>query len=810
MVALSVAILLLAVFGLIYVRVPVLIWTVVVGVVLVGLSLTGYLNVGFLIVCWILYIAVVLFTNLHQYRQRYFSKPLIEFLQKRMPSISESERDAIEAGNVWWEKELFCGRPQWKKLLRNPKPTLTPEEQSFIDNEVETLCRLINEWQVIHVDQNLSPEVWAFLKASRFFGLVIPKEFDGLGFSALAHSTIVTKIATRSPSAAVNTMVPNSLGPAELILHYGTSEQKKYYLPRLARGEEIPSFGLTAPEAGSDAGSITDSGIVCYDQHDGKEVLGLRLNWDKRYITLAPVATVIGIAFRMFDPDHLLGEKENIGITLALIPTNHPGVETGTRHIPLFLAFMNGPTRGKDVFIPLDWIIGGVKMAGQGWRMMMESLSVGRSISLPALSTAAGQSAYLGTGAYARLRKQFNVPISSFEGIEEALGDIAGYTYLLESCRTMTAGAVDLKIRPSIVSAIAKYHMTELARIIMLHAMDIHGGHGVQMGPRNTVAITYFAVPVSITVEGANILTRNLIIFGQGAIRCHPYILDEVNLFATPDSDKKIKALDKLLLSHIGYALSNFVRSFWTGLTGGFLMLSPVHGPTAKYYRQLSRMSSALALLSDMCMLILGGNLKRKERTSARLGDVLSQLYLASCVLKYFQDQGKKVSDLDHVKWCLEDCLSKIQIALDDILDNFPMGWLGKIFRAVIFPWGIAYRKPNDALTHKMVTSMLQPGELRDRLTQFCYVGDDSEPLRKMQNALLKVEANDSIWKKFQSAVRHGTLPQYGSLESRMQQAVHAGVLTQEEMIALREYNDLYRDIIQVNEFTFDLQTVVK
>ncbi len=810
MVALNVAILLFTVFGLMYIRVPVLIWTVLIGVVLVGVSIAGKLNIVFLIFCWIFYLAAVLFANLHQYRQRYFSKPLIEFLQKRMPVISESERDAIEAGNVWWEKELFCGRPQWKKLLRNPKPTLTPDEQSFLDNEVETLCGMINDWQVIHVDQNLSPEVWAYLKAGRFFGLVIPKEYEGLGFSALAHSTIVTKIATRCSSAAVNTMVPNSLGPAELILNYGTSEQKKYYLPRLAKGEEIPSFGLTAPEAGSDAGSITDSGIVCYGEHDGKEVLGLRLNWDKRYITLAPIATVMGIAFKMFDPDHLLGDKEDIGITLALIPTAHPGVETGTRHIPLNLAFMNGPTRGKNVFIPLDWIIGGAKMAGQGWRMMMESLSVGRSISLPALSTAAGQLAYLDAGAYAKLRKQFNVSISSFEGIEEALGVIAGYTYLLESCRVMTAGAVDLNIRPSIVSAIAKYHMTEMARTLILHAMDIHAGHGVQMGPRNTVAITYFSVPICITVEGANILTRNLIIFGQGAIRCHPYILEEVNLFATPDSEKKIKALDKLLVSHIGYALSNLVRSFWTGLTGGFLMLSPVRGPTAKYYRQLSRMSSALALLSDMCMLILGGNLKRRERTSARLGDILSQLYLASTVLKYFQDQGKRPGDLSHVKWCLEHCLSEIQIAIDDLLNNFPMPWVGKILRAIIFPWGIAYRKPSDQLTHQMVKTMLEPSELRDRLTQLCYVGNDNEPLRKLKNAFVKAQEADSLWKKFQSAVRHGTLPSYGSLESKLQQAVHAGVLTQDEMIALREYNELYQDVIQVNEFTFDLQTVVK
>lgn len=810
MAALSVAILLGVVLGLLYIRVPILIWTIVIGVVLVGISLTGKLNIFFLLLCWLLYVLAVLFTHLTKYRRRYFSKPLIDYLQKRMPSISESERDAIEAGDVWWEKELFCGRPHWKKLLKNPKPQLTAEEQTFLDNEVETLCSMINDWQVINDDKDLPPEVWKYLKDHRFFGLIIPKEYDGLGFSALAHSTIVTKIATRSPSAAVNTMVPNSLGPAELIHLYGTSEQKKYYLPRLAKGEEIPSFGLTAPEAGSDAGSITDHGIVCYGDHNEKEVLGIRLNWDKRYITLAPVATVIGIAFKMFDPDHLLGDVENIGITLALIPTTHPGVEKGLRHIPLYLAFMNGPTRGKDVFIPLDWIIGGVKMAGQGWRMMMEALSVGRSISLPALATAAGKMLYLGTGAYARLRKQFNVPISSFEGIEQVLGDIAGYTYLLESCRIMTANAVDLKIRPSIVSAIAKYHMTEMARKVINHAMDIHAGDGVQLGPRNITAVTYFALPICITVEGANILTRNLIIFGQGAIRCHPYILEEVNLFATPDSDKKINALDKLLLSHIGYALSNLARSFCMGLTGGLLIFSPMRGVTAKYYRQLTRMSSALALLSDMCMLILGGNLKRKERTSARLGDMLSQLYLASTVLKYFNDQGKPVSDIHHVRWALDRCLFDIQVAIDDLLDNFPILWLGKIFKAIIFPWGIAYRKPKDYLTHKLVTDMLQPSELRDRLTKYCYVGNDDQPLRKLQTALNKIQLIDPIWKKFQSAIRHGKVSLYDSLDTKLQIAVHAGILTQEEMIALREYNDLYQDIIQVNEFTFDLQTVVK
>lgn len=810
MVALNIAILLIVVFGLAYIRVPVLIWTIIIGVVLLGLTIVGSLNHWFLALCWLLYISAALFANLKKTRQQYFTNPIVQVLQKRMPSINQSERDAIEAGNVWWEKELFCGRPQWKKLLAYPQPTLSQVEQSFLDNQVETLCDMINDWQVMTVDQNLPDEVWSYLKKERFFGLVIPKEYDGLGFSALAHSTIVVKIATRCVSAAVNTMVPNSLGPAELILHYGTKEQKDFYLPRLARGEEMPCFALTGPEAGSDAGSITDSGVICYGEYEGQQILGIRLTWDKRYITLAPVATVLGIAFRMYDPDHLIGDKEDVGITLCLVPTSHPGVEIGNRHIPLHLAFMNGPTRGKDVFIPFDWIIGGKEKAGQGWRMLMESLSVGRSISLPALSAACGKLTYRTTGAYARLRRQFNVPISSFEGIEEALGYVAGYTYTLESCRTMTAGAVDLNVRPAIVSAIAKYHMTEMARKVIANSMDVHAGHSIQMGPRNFLASKHLAIPVSITVEGANILTRNLIIFGQGAIRCHPYILQEVNLFAEEESKQRLEKLDSLLLSHIGYAVSNLVRSFWQGLTGGYLIISPKSGPTKRYYKQLTRMSSALALLSDMCMLILGGNLKRKERISARLGDILSQLYLASSVLKYYNDHGKQTSDLDNVKWSVEMCLYEIQVAINELLNNFPNRWIGKILHSVIFPWGNAYRKPSDQLTHRIVSCMLEPSQLRERLTRYCFVSKkEGEPMRRLENALAMVQEIDPIWKKLHVATKNGKIPRFGTLESKAKTALKANILTESEMNALVEFDDLYQEIIRVNEFTFDLQTVV-
>lgn len=796
--------------GLASIQAPVVLWTAVTGVVLFLLTVFGHLGFIVLSLCWLMFAAAAGFANLTKLRLKYFTAPFVQILQKRMPPISDTEREAIEAGNVWWEKDLFCGRPNWKKFLSIPEPKLTAEEQAFLDTQVEKLCSMLNDWHIVNEERDLPKEVWNYLKQERFFGMVIPKEFGGLGFSALAHSTVVVKIATRSISTAVNTMVPNSLGPAELLLHYGTNQQKEYYLPRLARGEEIPCFALTGPDAGSDAGSISDSGVICRGVHEGEEVVGIRLNWDKRYITLAPVATVLGLAFRLYDPENILGKGKDVGITLCLIPTSHPGVETGTRHLPLNLAFMNGPTKGKDVFIPLNWIIGGSEMAGQGWRMLMECLSVGRSISLPALSTACGKMSYRATGAYARLRRQFNTSISNFEGIEEALGNIGGLTYTIEACRIMTAGAVDLNIKPAIASAIAKYHMTELSRKIISHAMDIHAGHAVQVGPRNVIAPAHFAIPVSITVEGANILTRNLIIFGQGAIRCHPFILQEIQLFSLPDSKTKLQQLDKLLLSHIGYFISNMARSLANGLTLGRFNSAPVHGSTARYYRQLTRMSGALALLSDTCMLLLGGSLKRKERISARLGDILSQLYLASAILKYYQDHKQPKSDLHYVKWGVENCLHEIQIACDELLNNFPNRWLGKILHWIIFPLGRSYRKPKDSLYHKIVRFMLEPSEFRDRLTKYCYIGnDENDPMVRMEKALQQMINVEPVLKKFQSAVRHGTVSKLGSIEERAEAAVKAGVLTEEEAYALRTFDDLQKEVIKVNEFSFDLNSVV-
>lgn len=784
-------------------------WTALIGVGLLALTLTGTLPTFIVILAWPLYLLAAFFTHAHAWRQRVIVKPALAMLKKKMPAISATEREALEAGNTWWEKELFCGRPHWKQLMSIPAPTLTPEEQNFLDHQVETLCTMLNDWEIVTRDHDLPPNVWQYIKDNRFFGLVIPKNYGGLGFSALAHSTIVTKIATRSMSAAVNTMVPNSLGPAELLLHYGTEEQKNYYLPRLAQGQEVPCFALTAPEAGSDAGAMPDAGVVCKGMHEGKEVIGIRLSWDKRYITLAPIATVLGLAFRLSDPDHLLGKTTDIGITLCLIPTSHEGVEIGRRHFPLQLAFLNGPTRGKDVFIPLDWIIGGVNMAGQGWRMLMECLSIGRSISLPALSTACGKITYRLTGAYTRVRRQFNTSIANFEGIEEALGLIAGYTYTLESARIFTAGAVDLKVKPSIASAIAKYHMTEMARRVVETAMDVHAGHMIQVGPRNFLANIHFAMPISITVEGANILTRNLIIFGQGAVRCHPYLLKEVELISADNPD--IKALDKTLMSHVGFFAGNLLRNIAYSVTGGLLIQTHSSVKQIKHCeKQLTRMSAALALFADASLMLLGGSLKRRERLSARLGDVLSQLYLASAVLKYFHDAKEPTSDIDTVVWCVKRSLYKSQEALNEVAQNFPQRWIGRLLRFIVFPWGNAYKLPSDKLTNKIVEPMLNPSSLRDRLTENCFVSDNPEELSyRLDNAIQLVNGVDESMKKIAKAVKNKEIAKHLTPPEKTSAALKANIISSDEAKILADYEALREEIIRVNEFSFDLEQVL-
>lgn len=803
----------LVVLGIIWVaafyQLAALTWTILIGVALAILSVLGCLTSFPQVICWLAYFVAAGFANLHQLRQRYIMQPALKILKEQMPTISDTERAAIEAGDTWWEKELFCGRPKWGKLLSIPRPTLSQAEQDFLNNQVETLCSMLNDWDIVFKDHDLSDSVWNYLKKERFFAMVIPKEYGGLGFSALLHSTVVSKIATRSISTAVTTMVPNSLGPGELLVRYGTEEQKDHYLPRLANGTDIPCFALTAPDAGSDAGAIPDTGIICRGMHEGKEIIGIRVSWDKRYITLAPVATLLGLAIHLYDPEHLIGKKTNLGITLCLIPTSHPGVETGTRHLPMYHSFLNGPTRGKDVFIPLDWIIGGQPMVGQGWRMLMECLSIGRSISLPALSTACGKLTYRLTGAYSKIRKQFNTSIASFEGVEEALGYIAGYTYMLESCRIMTAGAVDQEINPSIVSAIAKYHMTEMCRTVVSAAMDVHAGHMIQTGPRNVLANAYLAVPVSITVEGANILTRNLIIFGQGAIRCHPYILKEIELISS--NDTKIADLDKVIMSHIGFYVSTLLRNIAYGLSGGLLIRATAkNARIKKLKRQLTRMSAALALLADTSLIMLGGSLKRRERISARLGDIMSQLYLASTVLKYFHDQGSPSTDINYVCWCLQECLYKVQVACNELFHNFPNKWVGKLLGWMIFPWGNAYQKPHDKLHNAIVEPMLSVSEFRDRLTQYSYCGaNEDDILHRLDESLTHVGAVEPLQKKLQKAIRDGAVTRSFEYSERVQSAQKTGVLTEEEANLLIRFEKLRQEIIKVNEFNFDLSEVI-
>ena len=740
-------------------------------------------------------------------RQMLISKFILNIFRKILPQVSQTEQEALDAGTVWWDGELFSGHPNWQKLLGYAKPTLSAEEQSFLDNETEQLCAMIDDWDVTHVRQDLSPETWQFIKDKGFFGMIIPKEYGGLQFSALAHSAVVAKLASRSATGTVTVMVPNSLGPAELLLHYGTKEQKDKYLNRLAKGLEIPCFALTGPMAGSDAGAIPDSGIVCYGDFNGqKNVLGLRMNWEKRYITLAPVATLLGIAFKLFDPDHLLGPDVERGITLALIPTNTAGVQTGRRHFPLNSAFQNGPTTGKDVFIPLDYIIGGAERIGQGWRMLMECLAAGRSISLPASATGSAKLSARTSGAYGRVRKQFKIPVGKFEGVEEALARIGGNVYMLEAVRVLTASAVDMGEKPSVISAIAKFHCTDRSRIAIIDAMDVHGGKGICMGPDNYMARTYQQIPIGITVEGANILTRSLIIFGQGAVRAHPYVLKEIK--AAHDTDKKnaLLAFDEALWGHVSFSLSNAVRALVFGVTGGRGIQVPTEAPTKRYYQQLTRYSSAFAFAADVAMLILGGSLKRKEKISARLGDVLSNMYLCSAILKRFEEDGRPEADVPLLHWSMQDGLYRIQEAFDGVLQNFPNRPAAWLLRRLIFPLGKCAVPPSDEIGHQVASLMLQPGAARDRLTSGMFIPkDETDAVGALEAALhstLKCEPMQALIAK---ARKEGKIKSRDEQE-QVAEAGKLGIVTAEQVVMLERDYALRRKVIMVNDFvTADL-----
>jgi acyl-CoA dehydrogenase len=693
--------------------------------------------------------------NVPEFRRRQISAPLLKIYQKITPRLSDTERVALEAGTVGFEGDLFSGKPDWKQLLAQPAPLLTAEEQAFLDGPCEQLCHMIDDWEITHERADLPPELWDYLKQNRFFGMIIPKQYGGLQFSALAHSAVLQKIATLSATVASTVGVPNSLGPAELLLHYGTPEQKDYYLPRLADGREIPCFALTGPFAGSDATSIPDYGIVCKGEYGGGNVLGVRLTFDKRYITLAPVATVIGLAFRLYDPDRLLSDVEDRGITLALLPRETKGLEIGRRHLPLNIPFQNGPVRGNDLFVPLSQLIGGPEMAGHGWRMLVECLSVGRAITLPSNTTGGVKAGAIATGAYARIRKQFGMAIGRFEGVEEALARIGGYSYAMSALSLATASAVDRGEKPSVPSAIAKYHCTELAREVARDVMDVHGGKGVQLGPSNYAGRGWESAPIAVTVEGANIMTRSLMIFGQGAIRCHPYVLKELQATQISDYTSRLRAFDRVLFQHIGFAISNAVRSLVLGLTHARIGSVPGGRYTRRFYRKLNRYAAALALVADTSMLILGGKLKFKERLSARLGDVLSHLYIASAMLKRYEDQGRPLADAPLLAWAFHDSAYKMQTALDGVLRNFPIRPVAWLLRVLVFPLGLREVPPSDRLGHRVAAILCAPNEARDRLALWTYLTPSANnPIGRMNALLPDVIAAEPVERKLQKALK--------------------------------------------------------
>jgi acyl-CoA dehydrogenase len=759
-------------------------------------AVAGWLE---LTVFWLLFIVVVLPLNIIPLRRKLISQRAFDWYRTVMPKMSRTEKEALEAGTVSWEQELFGGKPNWQKLLTIPVAHLTAEEQAFIDGPVEQLCRMVNDWDVTHNRADMPSELWQFLKDQGFFGIIIPKKFGGKEFSAYAHSQILCKVYGISVTAATTIGVPNSLGPAELLLHYGTDEQQQYYLPRLARGEEIPCFALTNPVAGSDAGSIPDTGIVCHGQFDGKEVIGIRLNWNKRYITLAPIATVLGLAFKLFDPEKLIGDEIEYGITCALIPTTTAGITIGRRHFPLNTAFLNGPTQGKDVFIPIDWIIGGVKMAGQGWRMLVECLSAGRAISLPASAIGGSRIAALTTGAYARIRKQFNLPIGKFEGVAEALTRIAGRLYLIDAANRLTLAIVDSGEKPSVLSAIMKYHATEFSRMIGCDAMDIHGGKGICLGPRNYLGRFYQSAPIAITVEGANILTRNMIIFGQGAIRCHQYVLAELAAAQDPDQHRGMVSFDKALFGHVGLVLSNLCRSVWLSLTNARLVKSPVSArEVRRYYQWLMRFSSAFSLTADLAMSALGSELKRRERLSARLGDILSFMYMISAVLKRYEDEGRQIADLPLVHWSCREMFFQLQEQLDALFQNFPNKTLAVLLRCCIFPFGKPFRRPDDRISQQVAEILLSPSTTRDRLTAGTFKGNI---IGFIESTLQQVLAAEPIESKLQKAVRDGILrPQ--ELSALLTSAVSLGVITDAESKIILNAESARLEVIAVDDFS--------
>ncbi|MDA0151841.1 acyl-CoA dehydrogenase FadE [Vibrio sp. Makdt] len=754
---------------------------------------------------WLCYLLAVAIFAVPAIRQTLISQKALSVFKKVLPAMSQTEKEALEAGTVWWEAELFKGKPEWKKLQNIADPKLSEAEQAFLDGPVNTVCEMVNDYQVTHELADLPPEVWQYLKDHKFFAMIIKKKYGGLEFSAYAQSLVLQKLTGVSSVLSSTVGVPNSLGPGELLQHYGTEEQRNHYLPRLAEGKEIPCFALTSPEAGSDAGSIPDYGVVCKGEWQGEEVLGMRLTWNKRYITLAPVATVLGLAFKLRDPDGLLGDQQDLGITCALIPTDLKGVEIGNRHFPLNVPFQNGPTQGNDIFVPIDFIIGGQKMAGQGWRMLVECLSVGRGITLPSNSTGGIKTAALATGAYARIRRQFKQPIGRMEGVEEPLARLGGNAYVMDAASNLTVAGIDLGEKPSVISAIVKYHCTHRGQRSIIDAMDIVGGKGICLGPSNFLARGYQGSPIAITVEGANILTRSMIIYGQGAIRCHPYVLNEMEAAYSESSDALDK-FDSALAGHVSFTLSNLVRSLWFGLTDGRGSDTPTpenstDKQTKRYYQQLNRYSANLALLSDISMAVLGGSLKRRERLSARLGDILSQLYLGSATLKRFESEGSNVEDLPLVHWGMQDCLRQTEVAIDEFLANFPNPVVGRLLRVVLMPFGRIRRAPNDKLDSQVAHILQTPSETRSRIGRGQYLADTQyNAVGKIEKALEVILQAEPLFDKVCKETHQKRA--FLRLDLVAQLGLEKGILTEQEAALLEsaEQHRLYT--INVDDFS--------
>ncbi len=787
-----------------YLRASLVVTTVAaaIGLLVLGKITGGPVASFLLILAWVVW-AYVACLNLREFRYRFFTAPALKFFRTALPTISKTEQEALDAGTVWWDAELFSGDPNWNRLLELPVEELSPAEQKFLDGPVEKLCAMVDEWEISREHGDLPAHVWQFLKDEGFLGMIIPTEYGGKGFSARAHSRVICKIASRCSTAAISVMVPNSLGPAELLLRYGNQAQKDHYLPRLACGDEVPCFALTNPFAGSDAAAIPDKGIVCRGTFNGEEVLGIRVTWEKRYITLSPVATVLGLAFHLYDPENLLGDATDVGITLALLPTDHPGVETGRRHFPARQAFQNGPTSGTDVFIPLDWVIGGQERCGDGWRMLMNCLAAGRAISLPASSTAGLKVCARTTGAYAQVRKQFNLPIGKFEGVQEAITRIVVNTYLIDSARYVTAGALDAGEEPAVLSALLKYQATERLRQSVNDAMDVHGGRGICDGPANYLMSAYTAAPVAITVEGANILTRSLIIFGQAAMRCHPWLLAEIAAAADTNESRALIAFDKALFGHIGGVLSNIARTLVKNASGGLLGSDPSVGEVNYWYAQLERASTSFATVVEFALIQLGGALKRKEKLSGRFADIMGEMYLMSCALKRFEDDGRPDVDLPVLEFAFQNSLHTIYVRLDEIIANLPSRPSAWVLRRLIFPWGRRWRRASDQLGTEVSNLLVTSPSFRARLCAGMYFNDSPDDvIGCLEHAVRVTEVSEAAEKKIREAIDCGDLPAY--CDDVVDEARRLGVISEMEAEQLRLTQSALRRAIDVDDFAAD------